>query len=80
MNVSSNQDSLAPICAREIEIINFLQLYSNESTSTFWVKSYIPTADIARVGGHYAVQGQFQGHWFWYQSKARMRFPIRKYY
>jgi len=28
-----------------------------------------PTAEIARVGAHYAVK-LIQGQWFWYQSKA----------
>ena len=42
------------------------------SKTTAWSTRSWATAERARIWGHYA----FQGHWFWYQSKARMRLPI----
>jgi len=40
-------------------------------------RSSAKTAEIARIGGHYAVQGQWRSQvYIFYQSKARMRLPI----
>ena len=46
------------------------------TTVTIIITRSEATADIARIGGHYAVQGHSRSLIHRYQSKARMRLPI----
>jgi len=50
-----------PICAAGLSLIKF-----------FW---WAPSNDFFRKSAFQPFK-VIQGHWFWYESKVRMRFPI----